>query len=154
MTRYRIVLLSALLLLGGSAYGDTIYSYTAPPLAGGLAPATNLTLTVPGFITTNETFFAGNPALDVITPTSGITVTEVQITSPTTTAASFNVFYSDGVEVLSNFGENFDQVGSFPNMSGARLTISQTTVPEPSALMLMATGVLGLAGILRRRLRV
>jgi hypothetical protein len=150
MTRYRIALLSALLLLGGSAYGDTIYSYAAPALFG--LPATDLTLTVPGFITTNETFFAGNPALDVITPTSGITVTEVEITNPTTTAAVIEVLYSNGDGIGSNFGESFDQVGSFPNGSGVRLTISQT--PEPSALMLMGTGVLGLAGILRRRLRV
>jgi uncharacterized repeat protein (TIGR01451 family) len=95
------------------------YIYNAPSLDG--QPATEIIYTAPALLTSDITITLPNPNVQVITPATG--VTEIQITSPTTAAADFNVFYSSGPGISSNFGRNFEQFGSFPNGSGVRLTI-------------------------------
>ena len=51
---------------------------------------------------------------------------------------------------------SFDAVGTYFDLSGTALlsvqTVTFTPTPEPSALLLMSSGALGVAGMLRRRL--
>jgi hypothetical protein len=56
-------------------------------------------------------------------------------------AGKLNLFLSDGEDLKLTGGKQDEQIGS----------ISVSPVPEPEALMLVGTGVLGLAGIVRRR---
>jgi hypothetical protein len=59
-------------------------------------------------------------------------------------AGKLNLFLSDGEDLKLTGGKQDEQIG----------LISVAPVPEPGALMLVGTGVLGLAGIVRRRLSV
>ncbi len=53
----------------------------------------------------------------------------------------------------SEAGENFESIPSEAfSMLGTSSSSTSTSVPEPSSLMLFASGVLGLGGLLRRRL--
>jgi hypothetical protein len=101
------------------------YTYSAPALFG--ESATQLTYTATAFVTTNITINLPDPSVVVTTPTTGSVPTQIQIQNPTTTSALFNVTYSDGTTIESNFGVNFIHEGSFPNGAGVRLTI--TAVP-------------------------
>jgi hypothetical protein len=84
-----------------------------------------------------------DPSVVVTSPTSGSVPTQIQILSPTATAAQFNVQYSDGTTIQSNFAVNFLHEGSFPNGSGVRLTIALVPIFTkpfvPSTILLNGT---------------
>jgi hypothetical protein len=53
----------------------------------------------------------------------------------------------------SEAGENFESIPSEAfSLLGTSSASTSTSVPEPSSLMLFASGVLGLGGLLRRKL--
>ncbi|MGA3315737.1 MAG: PEP-CTERM sorting domain-containing protein [Candidatus Korobacteraceae bacterium] len=51
-----------------------------------------------------------------------------------------------------NFGDPNDQACCFPNFSAGVYVSSGGTTPEPSSILLLGSGILGLAGVLRRKL--
>ncbi len=64
----------------------------------------------------------------------------------------------DTVVVMSNWVEPFDHVHTYSHITytaiDATLTISEgTTVPEPSTLLLLASGLAGMGGVTWRRRR-
>lgn len=121
------------------------YTYSAPSLFG--ESATQLTYTASAFVTADTTVNLPDPSVVVTTPTSGSTVTQIQLTSATSTGAQFVVVYSDGTSINSNFGVDFDHTGSFPNGSGVRLTIALEPAISlsfaPSAIALNGSSALG-----------
>ena len=88
--------------------------------------------------------------------------------APTSTGRSFesNTFGLNSVGTsISNeqfwnssfFGQNFTNAntgGVFPNMSAGVYVSSGGTTPEPGTLVMFGSGVLGLAGLLRRKFLV
>jgi hypothetical protein len=58
------------------------------------------------------------------------------------TAGKLNLFLSEGEDLKLTGGRQDEQIGA----------ISVAPVPEPEAFVLVGTGVLGLAGVIRRRL--
>jgi len=50
--------------------------------------------------------------------------------------------------------ENANDFGVFPAFSGGVIGTNQGGVPDPGTLVMMGTGVLGLAGVIRRRLSI
>jgi hypothetical protein len=54
-----------------------------------------------------------------------------------------------GTEPLTGF-----QTGFSPLVEGMSFNFAQTIVPEPGTLVMFGTGVLGLAGLLRRKMNV
>ncbi len=67
------------------------------------------------------------------------------------------ISYSDnGLTALTSGNSNYSGYGepTFAGFGGAQiaLRLGQTAVPEPGSLVLLGTGALGLAGVLRRKL--
>ena len=73
-----------------------------------------------------------------------------------TSNATYNLFFAGTVPYNANglytqifmWSEADDSI----DFSNITVTVSGTTVPEPSSVMLMGSGVLGLAGVIRRKL--
>ena len=110
--------------------------------------------TEPNFLTITTTI----PAADITIITSpGCSINSVTITDPFSASPTIGESLGSpcsSSSTLFNLVGPFDHVGSYSNgaLLPTILTISGTPVPEPSALLLLGSGMLGVLGTIRKKL--
>jgi hypothetical protein len=159
MLRTRLFAVLALSILAASslaAHADTYeYDFSAPSFFG--SPAVSLSFDEAALLTSDTTITAAN----FLTMTGGpVSSFEINPTSGDCVGFSggsscININFSGGSILGVEASDAADTTGTFDYSLGT-LTITDLTpsaaTPEPSSIALLGTGVLGLAGVVRRRL--
>lgn len=122
---------------GGNSFGQTEYTVTG----------TNITFTniLGSDVTFTPATFNGYTFVDLTGPTgiTGITLVDSPSGGFTASDATF-----DADDIYFNFQSNVLAAGETVTYD---LQFSSSIIPEPASFPLLATGLFGLAGILRRR---
>ena len=138
-----------LLLVSSAAHADVLYSFSATGTSVG---PFGWSFTEPSLITSNTSVTAAN--LTSVTNPAGCAISSVSIANPL--ATSINVFTNFSPPCgsgLSSIGTEDLIVGGGPiNHIGTFGTLVVSAVPEPSSLILLGAGALGLFGPIRRKL--
>jgi hypothetical protein len=147
-------LIPTVLLLGALASGSAALAETITDvLFVGPASDPTITITGTGFGSAPSTLFLSDVTdnFNAGQPGDGITL---DVSSYTNSAITFqfNSFYTDNYPAFDLAeGDNFT-VGVGSDTFSGNVDYTSAT-PEPSVLLLTLTGVLGVAGTVRRRLR-
>ena len=151
--RLCLIAVAAALLLPALSHADVMYSYVG---AGDYA-GTSFTIDSPTFLSYSFDFIPVTTSSDLIVSgfddgkLASIRFTQNVVAGMTSTGGTTTLFFG-----AYNIAQNGIYVDNSPGPVGT-LTISGApsavaVTPEPSSLALLGTGILGVAGVVRKRL--